>query len=67
MHQVLLLFFGEFIAYVSEFLDADKEQDCFEVGFFAEAFEHFLLRGSTILPAGRLLCACGKDRKGENS
>jgi hypothetical protein len=41
VHQVLLLLFCELAPDVSEFLYADEKKYTFEVGLFAEPFQHF--------------------------
>ena len=41
VHQVLLLFFGEFGLDLPEFLDAYQEQNGFHIGLFAKALNEF--------------------------
>ena len=41
MHQVLFLFFGEFLPYIPEFLDPYQEQNGFHVRFLAKALHQF--------------------------
>lgn len=41
MHEVLFLFLGEFLLYLSKFLDADEEQDAFQVRLLRKSFCEF--------------------------
>ena len=38
MHEVLFLFFGEFLPDIPEFLDSDEEQNGLHVGLFPKSF-----------------------------
>src|SRR4030095_298940 len=41
VHQVLLLFLGKLFFYVAKFLDADKKENSFHIGFFTKSFNKF--------------------------
>jgi hypothetical protein len=44
MHQVLLLFFGKFFPDITQFLDADEEQDTFHIRLFTKALQQLLFQ-----------------------